>query len=200
MIKTILYLMLFFCALPFGFAKNESKTEPKSGSKPALKSEPNSSALPTPLPTVQPTSLPTKLPPVSLQSSPQPQAPPNLELSENHNNSKQKNEKPVEEISTTSIATDSLSKEIELRKQMLDWSRHLGVTCIFCHDTNNFKNDEKATFKVGLKHKSLVRLLNEEVFTERDKGGTLKVVADCYMCHRGKSTPQFKEPPQNLMK
>jgi hypothetical protein len=99
-----------------------------------------------------------------------------------------------------SASSDSLAKEIELRKSMLEWSRHLGVTCNFCHDTNNFKNDEKATFKVGLKHKSLVRLLNEEVFTERDKGGSLKVVADCYMCHRGFSTPKYKEPPQNLMK
>jgi hypothetical protein len=188
MIKITLYVVLFFCALPYGIAKTESK--------PALKSEPKSSALPTPLPSA----IPTPLPPISLQASPLPQVPSISEVPDNHSNNKLKNEKTVEEISTTSVATDSLSKEIELRKQMLDWSRHLGVTCIFCHDTNNFKNDEKAAFKVGLKHKSLVRLLNEEVFTERDKGGTLKVVADCYMCHRGKSTPQFKEPPQNLMK
>jgi hypothetical protein len=98
------------------------------------------------------------------------------------------------------VSSDALSKEIENRKTMLDWSRHLGVTCNYCHDTNNFKNDEKLAYKIGFKHKNLVKLLNEEIFMERDKGGNLKIVADCYMCHRGLSTPKFKEPPQNLMK
>jgi hypothetical protein len=110
------------------------------------------------------------------------------------------NESETTPLPTPALTSDSLSKEIEMRKLMLDWSRHLGVTCNYCHDTNNFKNNEKAAFKVGIKHKGLVRLLNEEVFTERDKGGNLKIVADCYMCHRGQSTPKYKEPPQNLMK
>lgn len=109
-------------------------------------------------------------------------------------------ETETKSLPAQSISSDALSKEIETRKTMLDWSRHLGVTCNYCHDTNNFKRDDKSAYNIGLKHKNLVRLLNEEVFTERDKGGNLKIIADCYMCHRGQSTPNYKEPPQNLMK
>ncbi len=107
---------------------------------------------------------------------------------------------PLIETKTEKQTKDSIDKEDETRKQMMNWSRHLGVTCVFCHNQDNFKSDEKPSFKKALKHWQMVRLINEEVFTERDKGGTLKVEADCFMCHRGVSVPKYKEPPQNLMK
>jgi hypothetical protein len=192
MLKINLWFVLLLCSLPF----SNLFGEPKVSADQAVK-------LPAKIESPQETSklLENREPPQnnlkqsakknSLKITPTPEtrpAPQELE--------------PIETAVPKQVGanSDMLSKEIELRKLMLDWSRHLGVTCNFCHNTNNFKSDEKSTFKTGLKHKSLVRLLNEEVFTERDKGGTLKIVADCYMCHRGYSTPQFKEPPQNLMK
>lgn len=100
----------------------------------------------------------------------------------------------------TTLSKDAIDKEQDVRKQMMTWSRQMGVTCVYCHNQNNFKSDEKQTYKIAKKHWQMVRLLNEEVFTERDKGGALIIEADCYMCHRGLNIPKYKEPPQNLMK
>jgi hypothetical protein len=46
----------------------------------------------------------------------------------------------------------------------------------------------------------MVKVLQEEVFSERDKGNSLKVKVDCYMCHRGKEMPAYIEPPVQLTK
>lgn len=92
------------------------------------------------------------------------------------------------------------SEETETRERMLNWSRHLGVTCVHCHNLANFKDDLKPSFKVAQKHSDMVRVLQQEVFMERDKGNALKVKVDCYMCHRGKEIPAYIEPPNNLTK
>lgn len=175
MIKITLGMMLFLCATSIGLANDKQE-------------DINLPPIPTQLPEA-----------ASIHDSTQ-TGTKHLAPGSNEISNFQKTELSNAENASINISSDSLSKDIELRKLMLDWSRHLGVTCNHCHDTNNFKNDEKLSFKIGLKHKGLVRILNEEVFTERDKGGALKVVADCYMCHQGYSTPKFKEPPQNLMK
>jgi hypothetical protein len=84
------------------------------------------------------------------------------------------------------------------KERMLGWSRQLGVTCVHCHNLDNFKDATKPTFKMSMLHRQSVRILQEEVFNQRDKGHVLKVQVDCYMCHRGKALPDFREPPNQL--
>lgn len=92
------------------------------------------------------------------------------------------------------------SLENDTRERMMNWSRQLGVTCIHCHNLDNFKDDTKLTFKVANKHFQMVKVLQNEVFNDRDKGNELKVKVDCYMCHRGKDIPAYQEPPNQLTK
>ena len=80
--------------------------------------------------------------------------------------------------------------ELEQRDFMIKISRQLGVTCIYCHDVNNFKDRSLATYKVSAEHIHMVNLLNQRSFTAKNGAR-----ADCYMCHRGKSIPDYKEPP-----
>lgn len=88
----------------------------------------------------------------------------------------------------------------EIKEKMMNWSRQLGVTCIYCHNLENFKEDKKLSFKISLKHDKMVRVLQEEVFDERDNAHALKVKVDCYMCHRGQQRPDYQEPPNKLLK
>ena len=88
----------------------------------------------------------------------------------------------------------------ETREKMMLWSRQLGVTCVYCHNLDNFKDDTKPTFKISLKHNNMNKILQEEIFNDRDKGNVLKVKVDCYMCHRGKDMPSYQEPPNQLTK
>lgn len=101
----------------------------------------------------------------------------------------------------TPVASSNENKNPEeVRETMKQWSRQLGVTCTHCHNLDNFKDDAKPFFKISLKHKQMVKVLQEEVFSERDKGNVLKVKVDCYMCHRGKEIPAYLEPPAQLTK
>jgi hypothetical protein len=103
---------------------------------------------------------------------------------------------PQSLFSSTEIVSADASTEI--RTKMMAWSRQLGVTCVHCHNLENFKDKAKLTFKTALKHSQMVRVLQDEVFTERDKGNALKIKVDCYMCHRGKDLPAYQEPANQL--
>ncbi len=72
------------------------------------------------------------------------------------------------------------------REEMVTMSRHLGVTCAYCHDTHNFLDTKMPAYKKALEHIRLVDLLKKNGF----KGAS---EATCYMCHRGKVIPDFKE-------
>lgn len=98
-------------------------------------------------------------------------------------------------ITSNSKISPTNNKEI-----MIQWSRQLGVTCMHCHNLDNFNDDSKHNFKIALKHNQMVQILQQEVFAERDKGNVLKVKVDCYMCHRGKEMPAYIEPPLQLTK
>lgn len=78
--------------------------------------------------------------------------------------------------------------EDKVRAEMVVISRQLGVTCNECHNLQNFKNDEKKTFKVGLEHMKITQMLKEKGFDGK-KGPE----ASCYMCHQGELRPDFKE-------
>jgi hypothetical protein len=85
--------------------------------------------------------------------------------------------------------------ELEQREAMIKMSRQLGVTCAYCHDVSNFKNRSMATYKVAADHLAMIELLNARSFTL--KNGPR---ADCYMCHRGKAIPDYKELTQDASK
>jgi hypothetical protein len=72
------------------------------------------------------------------------------------------------------------------RSSMIKMSRQLGVTCVYCHDVKNYKDGSMKTFKVAKDHESLVETLNKQY---RHKISPV----DCFMCHRGKAIPDFKE-------
>lgn len=88
--------------------------------------------------------------------------------------------------------TQFVTTEEKIREEMITISRELGVTCTECHKVQNFKDDSKKTYKVSKEHMKLTLMLRENGFDGK-KGPQ----ATCYMCHRGKLTPDFKEPPSN---
>lgn len=85
--------------------------------------------------------------------------------------------------------TQFVTTEEKIREEMITISRELGVTCTECHKVQNFKDDSKKTFKVSKEHMKLTQMLRENGFDGK-KGPQ----ATCYMCHRGKLVPDFKEP------
>lgn len=85
--------------------------------------------------------------------------------------------------------TTFVTKEDKVREEMITISRELGVTCTECHSVQNFKSDSKQSFKVGKEHMKLTQMLKENGFD-----GKKGPAATCYMCHRGKLRPDYKEP------
>lgn len=88
----------------------------------------------------------------------------------------------------------------DMKERMKNWSRQLGVTCVYCHNIDNFKDDSKQSYKTSLKHYQMTKVIQEDVFNKRDQAGILKVKVDCYMCHRGEDKPSYNEPPLKLIK
>lgn len=82
-----------------------------------------------------------------------------------------------------------VDNEERIREQMITISRELGVTCTECHKVTNFADGSKKTFKVSLNHMKLTQMLKEN-----GMDGKKGPEATCYMCHRGKLRPDFKEP------
>ncbi|XGC81754.1 hypothetical protein ACES2L_04565 [Bdellovibrio bacteriovorus] len=82
-----------------------------------------------------------------------------------------------------------VTKEEKIREEMITISRELGVTCAECHNVQNFRDDSKKTFKVGKEHMKLTQMLKDNGFD-----GKKGPMATCYMCHRGKLVPDYKEP------
>ena len=95
---------------------------------------------------------------------------------------------PMPEAHSESV-TKFVTKEEKIREEMIVISRELGVTCNECHNVQNFKSDNKKSFKVSLEHMKLTKMLSENGFDGK-KGPK----ATCYMCHRGKLMPEYKEP------
>ncbi len=77
-------------------------------------------------------------------------------------------------------------QEIRMRDHMIEVSRQMGVTCNYCHDVKNFRNRDMKAWKKGKEHMRIVELLNTKGFIHGPK-------ADCYLCHRGKAVPDYKE-------
>lgn len=76
------------------------------------------------------------------------------------------------------------------RQYKIVLSRQLGVTCSTCHNTLDFSSDEKVTFKIAKEHIKITQLLIDNGMN----GQNGRPKADCYLCHRGKLKPDYKEP------
>jgi hypothetical protein len=76
------------------------------------------------------------------------------------------------------------------RQRMLEMTRQLGVTCITCHNSSNFSSSEKATFKKAKEHIFITQVLIDHGMDGKNN----RPKADCYLCHRGKLTPDYREP------
>ena len=87
------------------------------------------------------------------------------------------------------MVKQSVDPDVAMRKWMLEISRQMGVTCTYCHNTKNFKDNSMDTFKVAMNHIEVVEWLNREGFY-KDRRGTQ---ATCFMCHRGKAKPDYEE-------
>lgn len=76
--------------------------------------------------------------------------------------------------------------ESQIREQMLQLTKELGVSCAECHDTKNFKSDALPNHRIAKEHMRWVDLL-------RDNGmnGRNAPEASCYMCHKGQLKFQF---------
>jgi len=65
-------------------------------------------------------------------------------------------------------------------------TQFLGVECVHCHVPNQFDKDDKPTKQNARKMFRMVRLVSQELKTDR---------VTCYTCHRGK--PQPEPPPDS---
>jgi len=95
----------------------------------------------------------------------------------------------VSPISHSESVSKFVTKEEKIRAEMLTISRHLGVTCTECHTVSNFTDSSKANFKIGKEHMKITQILKDSGFDGK-KGPE----ATCFMCHKGKLRPDFKEP------
>lgn len=85
--------------------------------------------------------------------------------------------------------TQFVTKEETIRENMIRISRELGVTCAACHNVQNFKADDKKSYQVSKEHMKITQMLKDNGFD-----GKKGPAATCFMCHRGKLLPDFKEP------
>ena len=88
----------------------------------------------------------------------------------------------------TSYSQAPSDPAFKTREYMIEISRQLGVTCTHCHNLKDFKSQEKKPWAISKKHIDLVKALNTN---HKDLMGFAK--ADCYLCHRGKLVPDYKE-------
>ncbi len=95
-------------------------------------------------------------------------------------------------------SAEVFKKEQEIvRVQMVQMSRELGVTCIECHSTKNWKDGSKATFKIAKDHIKTVELLRGSGYD-----GKKYPEASCFMCHQGrlKFASRMQHPEANPAK
>lgn len=77
-------------------------------------------------------------------------------------------------------ARDLKNEDDLVRKEMIQISKELGVTCTECHNAKNFRDDSKPSFRIAAEHMKLVTLLRSNGLD-----GKKAPEANCYMCHRG---------------
>ncbi|MCU1347824.1 MAG: hypothetical protein JWO56_854 [Acidobacteria bacterium] len=88
----------------------------------------------------------------------------------------------------------------ELIAMMRTFARSLGVRCEHCHvkvasepkEVMDFASDAKPEKEVARTMMRMTNRMNADYISKVNEHGTL---ATCYMCHRGKVTPEGTLPP-----
>ena len=78
----------------------------------------------------------------------------------------------------------------ELKEYMRNFTLSLGVECEYCHDTDNYSNDDKKEKLVARDMIRMLAALNDKHFKNAKEEIT------CYTCHRG--AVQIKNTPPGL--
>lgn len=77
--------------------------------------------------------------------------------------------------------------ESEIPKLMMNYTRYLGVKCTFCHDINDYSNEEMRTYKVSRTMIQMLQDINKKYLSKvREQEVT------CNVCHRGNHVPEEK--------
>ena len=79
-----------------------------------------------------------------------------------------------------------------LPRAMGSWSRALGVSCGYCHNTDNFSLDEKDKKDIAREMVNLQTIIRQKL--ESIKGLSERPVVNCTTCHRGDLKPAFRMP------
>lgn len=97
-------------------------------------------------------------------------------------------EKSNEAGSKAVTPTQVKKKEDEVRKQMLQISKDLGVTCTYCHNVKNWKEDSKPEWKIASEHIKLMDSIRTFSMNGKDK----PTETGCFMCHRGEAKYKWR--------
>jgi len=79
-----------------------------------------------------------------------------------------------------------------LPSAMNSWSRALGVSCGYCHNTDNFSSDEKEKKAIAREMVTMGNMIRDKLKTI--KGISERPIVNCTTCHRGELKPAFRMP------
>ncbi|HCI69983.1 MAG TPA: c-type cytochrome [Balneola sp.] len=71
----------------------------------------------------------------------------------------------------------------------MGYSRSLGVTCIHCHDPENWSSDEKAEKVITREMSKMVAQINNDLLADIEALGDRTAIVNCTTCHRGQKKP-----------
>ena len=95
----------------------------------------------------------------------------------------------------TDTVDQILSSENKVRTEMLEMSRQLGVTCLTCHNLDNFADSKKLEFKTAQAHMKVTQTLIDLGMDGKEHHPQ----ANCFMCHRGQLHPDYQLPTDPLL-
>ncbi len=67
----------------------------------------------------------------------------------------------------------------------------LGVTCVHCHNPNDWSSDEKAEKNIAREMSTMVRTINQDLLGNIQNLKGQPAVVNCTTCHRGEITPKL---------
>lgn len=71
----------------------------------------------------------------------------------------------------------------------MGYSRSLGVTCIHCHNPEDYSSDEKMEKLITREMAGMVRKINSELLANIKELGDRRAIVNCTTCHRGQKKP-----------
>ncbi|MFV1885188.1 MAG: c-type cytochrome [Balneola sp.] len=81
-----------------------------------------------------------------------------------------------------------------LRIMEVGYSRSLGVTCIHCHNPEDWSSDEKKEKIITRKMSEMGRTINTELLRNIEEFSDRRVAVNCTTCHRGDTKPALNMP------